>query len=175
MKIVSVAGAPADVVTLAAIHGALEDRPEVEHVIVHTGRDEAEITALFDELEVPGPHHRLDVGDAPHGVETGLIMQRVEPMLADLGPDVVLVYGAANAAVAAALVAAKLGSQLGHVEAGLRGGARTFEINEAVTDRRADPLFVPARDSIDNLRAEGVAEERIHFVGSVPIDMLRRV
>lgn len=175
MKIVSVAGSSSDVVTLAAMHRALEQRPAVDHVIVHTGRDDAEIAALFEELEIPGPAHRLDVGDAPHGVETGLIMQRVEPMLADLGPDVVLVYGAANAAVAVALVAAKLGSQLGHVEAGLRGGARTSEINEAVTDRLADPLFVPARDSIDNLRAEGIAEERIHFVGSLPIDTLRRV
>ena len=177
MKIVSVAGAASDVVTLAAMHRALEERADVEHVIVHTGAlDDAGVGALFHELEIPGPNRRLDVGGGPHGVETGLIMQRVEPLLEELGPDAVLVYGASNAALAAALVAAKRGSQVGHVEAGLRNGDhRTADgINGVVTDRLADPLFVPSRDAIDNLGAEGVADERVHFVGSVPIDTLCR-
>ncbi len=178
MKIISVAGAPSDIVQAAALHHALAERAEVEHVILWTGRsDDAGLTTLCDELEIPRPSPAccLDVDTGSHGVETGLIMQRLEPPLAELGPDTVLVYGAANAAPAAALVAAKLGSQVGHVEAGLRTRDWTpDEINRVVTDRLADPLFVPSRDAIDNLDAEGVAEDRIHFVGSMLIDTLCR-
>ena len=174
MKIVSVAGAPCDVVNLAAVHRALDARADVEHVVVQTGPpDDARTAALCDVLEAPRPHCSLDVGAGPHGVETGLIMQRLEPLLAKLGPDTVLVYGAGNAALAGALVAAKLGSRVGHVEAGLRSGDRTpEELNRVVTDRLADPLFVPSRDAVGALKAEAVAEERIQFVGSVRIDAL---
>ena len=174
MRIVSVAGAPADVVNLAAVHRALDERADVEHVIVQTGRpDDAGMAALLDALETARPHRSLDVDAGPHGVETGLIMQRLEPLLVELGADAVLVYGAGNATLAGALVAAKLGSRVGHVEAGLRSGDRTpEEINRVVTDRLADPLFVPSRDAIAALQAEGVAEERIQFVGSVRIDAL---
>ncbi len=153
---------------------ALDERADVEHVIVQAGRpNDTGMAALCDELETPRPHRSLDVSAGAHGVETGLMMQRLEPLLAQLEPDTVLVHGAGNAALAGALVAAKLGSRLGHVEAGLRSGDRTpEEINRVVTDRLADPLFVPSRDAIDALRAEGVAEEPIQFVGSVRIDAL---
>lgn len=173
MRIVSVAGAPSDITSLAAVHRALVERADVEHVSVQTGRgDDAGMTTLCDALETPRPQHSLDVA-AGGGVETGLIMQRLEPVLAELGPDTVLVYGAANAALAGALVAAKLGVRVGHVEAGLRSGDQApEEINRAVADRVADPLFVPSRDAIGVLKAEGVAEERIQFVGSVRIDAL---
>src|SRR5439155_1472716 len=131
--------------------------------------------ATLEQLGLSGGD-RIDVPGGPPGVEPGLVMQRVEPLLEELGPDAVLVYGASNAALAAALVAAKRGSEVGHVEAGLRNGDhRTSDgINGVVTDRLADPLFVPSRDAIDNLGAEGVADERVHFVGSVPIDTLCR-
>jgi UDP-N-acetylglucosamine 2-epimerase (non-hydrolysing) len=174
MRIVSVAGASADMVNLAVVHRALHERADVEHVIVQTGRPGgAGMAALLDALETARPHRSLDVDAGPHGVETGLIMQRLEPLLAELEPDAVLVYGAGNAALAAALVAAKLGMRVGHVEAGLRSRDRTpEEINRVVTDRLADPLFVPSRDAIGVLKAEGVAEERIQFVGSVLVDAL---
>src|SRR5881628_2244197 len=154
MKVVSVAGAPSDIVQTAAVHHALAERADVEHVILWTGRsDAAGVATLCDEVAIPSPSPTgcLDVAAGPHGVETGLIMQRLEPLLAELGPDVVLVYGAANAAPAAALVAAKLGCRLGHVEAGLRRSDWTpDEINRVVTDRLADPLFAPSRDAIEN-------------------------
>jgi UDP-N-acetylglucosamine 2-epimerase (non-hydrolysing) len=180
MRIVSIAGAPSDVVNLAAVYRALDERADVEHVIVQTGRpDDAGMATLCEELEIPRPHRSLDVRaggrGGPHGggVETGLIMQRLEPLLAELGPETVLVYGSGNAALAAALVAAKLGMRVGHVEAGLRSGDRApEEINRVVTDRLADPLLVSSRDAIGALKAEGVAEERIQFVGSVRIDAL---
>jgi UDP-N-acetylglucosamine 2-epimerase (non-hydrolysing) len=178
MRIVSVVGAPLDVPQLAAVHRALAERGDVEHVIVQTGRsdDPAMPAARFQELEVPGPDRRLDIGTGSHGVETGLIMQRLEPLLADLQADTVLVYGAANAALAATLVATKLGAQVGHVEAGLRSHDRTAdEINRVVVDRLADLLFAPSRDAVANVAGEGVAEDRIHLVGSVLIDTLCRL
>jgi UDP-N-acetylglucosamine 2-epimerase (non-hydrolysing) len=181
VRIVSLAGAASDLVNLAAVHRALDERADVEHVIVHTGgSDDASSAALCDALETPRPHRTLDVGTrgqgGPHGggVETGLIMQRLEPLLAELEPDTVLVYGAGNATLAGALVAAKLGSRVGHVEAGLRSGdGAPDDINRVVTDRVADPLFVSSRDAIGALKAEGVTEQRIQFVGSVRIDALR--
>jgi UDP-N-acetylglucosamine 2-epimerase (non-hydrolysing) len=178
MRIVSVVGAPHDIAKLAAVHRALEERAHVKHVIIQTDRpDDAEIPAAHcQELDVPGPDRRLDIGAGSHGVQTGLIMQRLEPLLAELEPDAVLAYGATNAALAAALVAAKLGTQLGHVEAGLRCGDRTAdEINRVVIDRLADLLFAPSRDALTHLGAEGVAEDRMHLVGSVLVDTLRRL
>ncbi len=101
-------------------------------------------------------------------------MQRIEPVLHELGADLVLVYGDVNSTVAAALVAAKLGMRVGHVEAGLRSRDWSMpeEINRAVTDRLADVLFAPSRDAVENLRAEGVPADRIEFVGNVMIDSL---
>ena len=101
-------------------------------------------------------------------------MQRLEPILTELRPDLVLVYGDVNSTLAAALVAAKLGRRVGHVEAGLRSGDWTMpeEINRVVTDRLADLLLTPSRDAGDNLVAEGIAGDRVHFVGNVMIDSL---
>src|SRR5207253_1111417 len=102
------------------------------------------------------------------------VMQRLEPFLLDVRPDLVLVYGDVNSTVAAALVAAKLEMRVGHVEAGLRSGDWTMpeEINRVVTDRLSDLLFLPSRDAADNLGAEGVPADRMHFVGNVMIDTL---
>jgi UDP-N-acetylglucosamine 2-epimerase (non-hydrolysing) len=102
------------------------------------------------------------------------MLERLEPVLAASRPDLVLVYGDVNSTLAAALVAAKLGIRVGHVEAGLRSRDWTMpeEINRVLVDRLSALLFVPSRDAIDNLRGEGVAEDRIHFVGNVMIDSL---
>src|SRR5438445_665670 len=99
---------------------------------------------------------------------------RLEPILTELHPDLVLVYGDANSTVAAALTAAKLGLRVGHVEAGLRSGDWSLpeEINRVVTDRVSDLLFAPSRDAVANLGSEGIPAERVHFVGNVMIDTL---
>src|SRR3989442_12861323 len=99
-------------------------------------------------------------------------MERLEPILTELRPDLVLVYGDVNSTLAAALVAAKLGRRVGHVEAGLRSGDWTMpeEINRVVTDRLADLLLTPSRDAGDNLVAEGIPPDRVHFVGKVMTD-----
>jgi UDP-N-acetylglucosamine 2-epimerase (non-hydrolysing) len=130
--------------------------------------------AFFIDLGIPVPHHNLGVGSCSHAQQTALIMQRFEPICVDTDPDVVLVYGDVNSTVAAALVAAKLGVNVGHVEAGLRSRDWSMpeEVNRVVTDRVSNILFTPSRDASANLLREGIAGERIHFVGNVMIDSL---
>jgi UDP-N-acetylglucosamine 2-epimerase (non-hydrolysing) len=175
-RILSVVGARPNFMKLAPVARALGRRPDVRHVVVHTGQHyDADMSeAFFHDLEIPHPEHNLGVGSGSHAQQTAAIMQRLEPVLVAEGPDVVLVYGDVNSTVAAALVAAKLGIRVGHVEAGLRSHDWTMpeEINRVVTDRLADHLFTPSRDADANLRAEGVPAERIHFVGNVMIDTL---
>lgn len=151
-------------------------RRKVEHVIVHTGQHyDADMSASFlDTLAIPSPDFNLAVGSGTHAQQTAAVMQGFEPVCLETQPDVVLVYGDVNSTVAAALVAAKLGIRVGHVEAGLRSRDWSMpeEINRVVTDRLSDLLFTPARDAWDNLRAEGAAAERVHFVGNIMIDSL---
>jgi len=151
-------------------------RRKVDHIIVHTGQHyDADMSESFLEtLSIPRPHFNLAVGSASHAQQTAAVMQRFEPVCLDTTPDLVLVYGDVNSTLAAALVAAKLGVRVGHVEAGLRSRDWSMpeEINRVVTDRLSDLLFTPSRDAWDNLRAEGVAAERVHFVGNIMIDSL---
>src|SRR2546428_2029095 len=174
MRILSVVGARPNFMKLAPVDRELAKRPGVEHVIVHTGQhyDPEMSAAFFEELWIPAPDHHLGVGSGSHAAQTAAVMQRLEPVLTRARPDVVLVYGDVNSTLAAALVAAKLGLRVGHVEAGLRSGDWTMpeEINRVVTDRLSDLLFIPSRDAAAHLAAEGVAADRVHFVGNVLID-----
>jgi UDP-N-acetylglucosamine 2-epimerase (non-hydrolysing) len=174
--IISVVGARPNFMKLAPLARAFAARSDVRHVIVHTGQhyDAGMSDAFFDELEIPAPNVNLEVGSASHAQQTAAIMMRLEPALLDASPGILLVYGDVNSTVAAALVAAKLGIRVAHVEAGLRSRDWTMpeEINRVVTDRLADLLFTPSRDANENLRAEGVPADRIHFVGNIMIDSL---
>jgi UDP-N-acetylglucosamine 2-epimerase (non-hydrolysing) len=181
MRVLSVVGAPPDFLQLAPVDRALAERSGVEHTIVHAcPRDEPGSATLWEELGMPPPRHRLTVGSGSLAAQTAAVMERLEPLLAEVRPDLVLVYGAGNPTLAAALVAAQLGLRVGHVEAGLPGGAGGAgedrmlpeAMRRAVTDRVSDLLFAPSRDAIDELRAEGIGEERVHFVGSLTIDSL---
>src|SRR5256884_4618168 len=119
-------------------------------------------TAFFEQLWIPAPDFHLGVGSGSHARQTADVMQRLEPILVELRPDLLLVYGDVNSTLAAALVAAKLGVRVGHVEAGLRSGDWTMpeEINRVVTDRPAG-LPVPAfRGAPLNLGGDGVPPER---------------
>src|SRR5437667_2657996 len=176
MRILSVVGARPNFMKLAPVDRELAKRPDVEHIIVQTGQhyDPEMSAAFFEELWIPAPDHHLGVGSGSHATQTVAVMQRLEPLLVQLRPDVVLVYGDVNSTLAAALVAAKLGLRVGHVEAGLRSGDWTMpeEINRVVTDRLSDLLFIPSRDAGSNLAGEGIPVDRIHFVGNVMIDSL---
>ena len=176
MRILSVVGARPNFMKLAPLDRALAGRDEFDHVVVHTGQhyDRNMSDSFFDDLGIPDPHHNLGVGSGSHAWQTGAIMQAFEPVCLEVKPDVVLVYGDINSTVAAALVAAKLGIKVGHVEAGLRSRdwGMPEEINRVVTDRLSDLLFTPSPDGDENLKAEGVTAERIHFVGNIMIDSL---
>ena len=174
-RVLSVVGARPNFMKVAPVARALAARG-VEHIVVHTGQhyDPDMSGTFFRDLCLPLPDHNLEVGSASHARQTAEIMVRFEPVCAAAQPDIVLVYGDVNSTVAAALVAVKLGVPVGHVEAGLRSGDRSMpeEINRIVTDHVADSLFAPSRDAVQNLRAEGIPSERVHFVGNVMIDSL---
>ena len=176
MRILSVVGARPNFMKLAPVDRELAKRRDLEHVIVHTGQhyDPDMSDLFFEELWIPAPDYHLGVGSGSHAQQTAAVMQRLEPILTELRPDLVLVYGDVNSTLAAALVAAKLGRRVGHVEAGLRSGDWTMpeEINRVVTDRLSDLLLTPSRDAGDNLVAEGIPADRVHFVGNVMIDSL---
>src|SRR2546426_4949849 len=161
---------------LAPLDRVLREHRDVRHVIVHTGQhyDVAMSQSFFQDLGIPQPQYDLGVGSRSHAQQTGEIMQRFEPIAIAERPDLVLVYGDVNSTVAAALVAAKLGLPVGHVEAGLRSGDWTMpeEINRVLTDRLSSLLFTPSRDADENLEAEAIPSRRIHLVGNIMIDSL---
>jgi UDP-N-acetylglucosamine 2-epimerase (non-hydrolysing) len=154
---------------------ALEERG-AEVILVHTGQhyDPAMSDVFFAELDIRRPDHFLGAGSGSHAVQTCRVMTAFEPLAAELAADVVVVVGDVNSTLACALVTAKLGVPLAHVEAGLRSGDRSMpeEINRVVTDRVSDYLFAPSADAVANLRAEGYREEQIHLVGNVMVDTL---
>lgn len=175
MNVLSVVGARPNFMKLGPVAHELRRRG-VSHVIVHTGQDyDAEMSDSFMQtLRIPKPDFNLEVGAGSQAQQTAAIMQHFEPICVETRPDIVLVYGDVNSALAAALVAAKLGIRVGHVEAGLRSHDWSLpeEINRVLTDRLADVLFTPSRDALQNLRSEGICPERVHFVGNVMIDSL---
>ena len=178
MKIVHIVGARPNFMKIAPVIHAFERTGEVEQVLVHTGQhyDEELSNYFFDDLGLPRPDVNLGVGSGSHGVQTGRVMIALEPVLERERPDWVFTVGDVNSTVAAALVAAKLGIRVAHVEAGLRSGDWTMpeEINRVVTDRISDALFTTESSADENLAREGVPAERVHFVGNVMIDTLER-
>jgi UDP-N-acetylglucosamine 2-epimerase (non-hydrolysing) len=148
----------------------------IQQLVVHTGQhyDDQLSGAFFRDLGISPPDLNLTVGSGSHAVQTARIMERIEPVLETERPDWVVVYGDVNSTAAAALVAAKLGLRVAHVEAGLRSNDRSMpeEINRLVTDRLADLLLTPSRDADESLRREGEPDDEIVFVGNVMIDSL---
>lgn len=174
-RVVCVAGARPNFIKIKPVLDALERRG-VETVLVHTGQhyDVEMSRVFFEDLGLRTPDYSLDVGSASHAVQTARILTAFEPLLEQVRPDVVAVVGDVNSTVACALVAAKGGSYVAHVEAGLRSRDWSMpeEINRVVTDRISDYLLAPSQDAVDNLRGEGYREDQIHLVGNVMIDTL---
>lgn len=144
--------------------------------LLHTGQhyDAAMKHAFFDQLHIPEPDIDLGVGSGSHARQTADIMTRFEPVLDDEPPTAVLVVGDVNSTIACALVAVKKGIPVIHVEAGLRSGDRRMpeEINRILTDQLSDLLFTTEAEAQENLAREGIARDRVHFVGNVMIDTL---
>jgi len=177
MRIVYVVGTRPNFVKTAPVIGALRARlPEGRHAIVHTGQhyDRLMSDVFLEELGVPPPDHMLEVGSGSHAQQTARVMERLEPVLLEERPDLVIVPGDVNSTLAAALTAAKLDLPVAHIESGLRSFDRTMpeELNRIVADQVAEHLFLHSDEAVENLRREGVAEERMHFVGNTMIDTL---
>ncbi|MGA2357360.1 MAG: UDP-N-acetylglucosamine 2-epimerase (non-hydrolyzing) [Terriglobales bacterium] len=176
MKVFHIVGARPNFMKVAPVLNALKSQKHVVQTLVHTGQhyDVNMSDVFFEQLGIPAPDVNLAVGSGSHARQTAEIMTRFEPVVLERKPDIVLVYGDVNSTVAAALVCAKLGIRVGHVEAGLRSFDRTMpeEINRLVTDQLADLLFTPSEDGDVNLQKEGIPVERIFRVGNVMIDSL---
>jgi UDP-GlcNAc3NAcA epimerase len=173
VKILTVVGNRPQFVKAAAVSPHL--RQAATEVLVHTGQHyDRELSDLFfEELELPRPDHRLGVGSGTHAEQTAATMVGLEPILAGERPDAVLIYGDTNATLASALVAAKLGFPLAHVEAGMRSFDRSMpeEINRLAADRLSDLLLCSTETAAENLRAEGMAAS---LVGDVMADVALR-
>jgi UDP-N-acetylglucosamine 2-epimerase (non-hydrolysing) len=176
MKIVNVVGARPNFIKIAALLRQMRQHSEISPLLVHTGQhyDVRMAGQFFQDLRIPEPDVSLEVGSGSHSYQTAEVMKRLEPVLEQVRPDVLLVVGDVNSTLAAALTAAKLCIPVAHVEAGLRSFDRTMpeEINRLVTDAVSDYLFVTEESGRQNLLREGVEDRKIFFVGNVMIDSL---
>jgi UDP-N-acetylglucosamine 2-epimerase (non-hydrolysing) len=178
-RLACIVGARPNYMKMAPLIRAFADTPALPgSMLIHTGQhyDVAMNDGLFRDLELPAPDLNLEVGSASHAVQTAEVMRRIEPVLDELKPACVIVVGDVNSTLAVSLVASKMRIPVVHVEAGLRSYDRKMpeEINRVLTDQLADLLYTTERSAADNLAREGIAAERVQFVGNVMIDSLMR-
>jgi UDP-GlcNAc3NAcA epimerase len=187
MKIVTIVGARPQFIKAAAVSRAIKifnrdrshSRNAVREILVHTGQhyDYLMDNIFFEELELPKPDYYLGVGSGSHAKQTGMMLERIEPILEKEKPEVVIVYGDTNSTLAGALTAAKLNISVAHVEAGLRSYNRIMpeEINRLLTDHLSDLLFCPTAQAVENLLKEGIKDGRrnvVKRVGDVMYDSI---
>lgn len=176
LKIASIVGARPQFIKAAPFHAALTRlRPDATEVLIHTGQHyDFEMSQIFfDGLELPEPDHHLGVGSGSHGEQTGEMLRRLEPVLIDESPDVVVVHGDTNSTLAGALVAAKLQLPVAHVEAGLRSFRLSMpeEVNRVLADHVSTHLFCPTNTAVENLSREGITQGVV-LCGDVMRDVL---
>ena len=174
-----VVGARPNFVKMAPVVAALKERlPDAGHVVIHTGQHyDAQMSDVFlRQLGMPKPDHLLGVGSGSHALQTARIMERLEPVLESVRPDLLIVPGDVNSTLGAALVAVKMEIPVAHLEAGLRSFDRTMpeEINRLVTDQLSDLLLAHSDEALENLEREGVDSSSVHLVGNTMIDTLVR-
>ena len=178
IRLLSVVGARPNFMKIAPIVAELKKHPAIEHCLVHSGQHYDELLSgnFFADLGLPQPDVNLQVGSGSHAAQTAEIMKRIEPVLLDYKPQMVLVVGDVNSTLAAALTAAKLGIGVAHIEAGLRSFDMTMpeEINRKLTDAVSSLLFVTEQSGVENLKREGAPPEKIFLVGNIMIDSLLR-
>jgi UDP-GlcNAc3NAcA epimerase len=172
MRIVTVVGNRPQFVKAAAVSRLLRER--VDELIVHTGQhyDDELSRVFFEELSVPAPDRELDAGGGTNTAQTARILAALEPVLAELSPSLVLVYGDTNSTLAGALAASQAGIPTGHVEAGMRSFDRSMpeELNRVLTDHASELLLCSTETAMLNLEREGVRGES-HLVGDVMADV----
>ena len=173
MRVLSIVGARPQFIKAAALSRAIREIDE--EILVHTGQhyDYEMSQAFFDVLDIPKPDYNLEVGSGTPCQQVGNIIMKLDPILKDVDPDVVLTYGDTNSTLGGALAAVKDGYPMAHVEAGLRSYNREHpeEINRVVTDHLSNVLFAPTSTSVDNLAKEGITKN-VFMVGDVMVDIL---
>lgn len=177
MKILNVVGARPNFMKMAPIIEAMNKySAKIQHMLVHTGQhyDEKMSKSFFHDLGMPRPDVDLEVGSGTHAEQTARIMVEFEKVCLREKPDLVIVVGDVNSTMACTITAKKLGIKVAHVEAGLRSRDMGMpeEINRLCTDVLCDYLFTTDHFADENLLAEGVSKDKIHFVGNVMIDTL---
>ena len=176
LKIVSVVGARPNFVKIGPLLAEMRKHSDLSSYLVNTGQhyDANMADQFFQDLHIPTPDVSLEIGSGSHAYQTAEVMRRLEPILERVRPDAVVVVGDVNSTLAAALTAVKLRVRVAHVEAGLRSFDRSMpeEVNRCVTDAISDYLFLTEEGARQNLQREGIAEDKIFFVGNVMIDSL---
>jgi UDP-N-acetylglucosamine 2-epimerase (non-hydrolysing) len=177
MRLLYVVGTRPNLVKTAPVIAATRRRlPEASDVVVHTGQhyDRMMSRVFLEELGIPDPDHMLEAGSGSHAQQTARVMERLEPVLLAERPDLVFVPGDVNSTLAATLTAVKLSFPVAHIESGLRSFDRTMpeEVNRIVADELSEHLFLHCDEAVENLRAEGIPDARMHFVGNTMIDTL---
>jgi UDP-N-acetylglucosamine 2-epimerase (non-hydrolysing) len=172
----NVCGARPNFMKVAPLMRAYQRSGRIAPLLVHTGQhyDENMSNLFFRELGMPQPDLNLEVGSGSHAKQTADVMRCFEPVLQEHNPDWLVVVGDVNSTIACALVAAKMGVKVAHVEAGLRSFDRSMpeEINRILTDTISDLLLVSEKSGVENLRREGIPDAKVRFVGNVMIDTL---
>ncbi len=175
MRILTVVGNRPQFIKAAAVSGPLRERHE--ELLVHTGQhyDDSLSSVFFAELGLARPDRELAIGGASNTSQTARMLAALEPLLAELEPDAVLVYGDTNSTLAGALAAAQAGIPVAHVEAGMRSFDRRMpeELNRVLTDHLSELLMCSSTTAAANLRAESIAG-RIEVVGDVMVDVAAR-
>lgn len=177
LKIVLTVGARPNFMKAAPLMKSLSQDSDFAPVLIHTGQhyDHSMSGQFLADLDLPEPHYLLDVGSGSHAQQTAEIMKRIEPVLLKASPAAVIVFGDVNSTMAGAVVAAKLGIKVVHVEAGLRSFDRSMpeEINRIVTDSVSDLFLVTEESARSNLLREGIDPAKIHLTGNLMIDSLQ--
>jgi len=177
MKIITIVGARPQFIKAGVVSRAIQafnlrvEKRRIREILVHTGQhyDYLMDKVFFEELELPRPDYHLGVGSGSHGRQTGIMLERIETVLQEEKPEVVMVYGDTNSTLSGALAAAKLNIPVAHVEAGLRSYNRTMpeEINRLLTDHLSAFLFCPTDQAVWNLLKEGIKDGRTRIVKNV--------
>ncbi len=172
-NIINIVGARPQFIKVKPIIEELEKK-QIEQLLIHTGQhyDYTMSQRIFDDLNIPAPDYNLEIGSHIHGKQTALMLEKIEEVLLETRPKIVVVYGDTNSTLAGALAAAKLHFPVAHVEAGLRSFNRRMpeEINRVLTDHVSSSLFCPTKTAVDNLKTEGITTG-VHLVGDVMYDV----
>ena len=179
LKVLIIAGARPNFIKIAPLIEGFKKYQEIKPILVHTGQhyDYEMSKVFFQELKIPKPNYNLGIGPGTHAYQIGEAMIRLEKVFLKEKPNLVVVVGDVNSTLAGALTAAKLNIFVAHVEAGLRSFDRRMpeEINRLLTDHISDFLFTTEPSGIKNLLNEGIAKEKIFYVGNVMIDTLLKL